>query len=147
VADVQARTAFHNAFRQIRVTDDREPIKIAPIVITRRSKPPIVATIFSVPVAVRSPFSGARTIVVLTDTGSDLSPNREMLSQMFMLTPAEIRIAVLIAKGLAPEAVAEKLKVSDETVRNQLKAVLRKTDTHRQAELVALLARLPSSQQ
>jgi DNA-binding CsgD family transcriptional regulator len=57
------------------------------------------------------------------------------------LTPAEGRVAALIAQGIAPERAAERLGVSRETVRNQLRAVFAKTGTHRQSELVALLAR------
>jgi hypothetical protein len=47
-----------------------------------------------------------------------------------------------IAQGKAPEQIAEELGIARTTVRNQLRAIFSKTNTHRQSELVALLARL-----
>ena len=47
-----------------------------------------------------------------------------------------------IAAGETVEDCAAKLNVAYETARNQLKAIFAKTNTHRQAELVALLTRL-----
>jgi DNA-binding CsgD family transcriptional regulator len=38
--------------------------------------------------------------------------------------------------------VADELRISKETVRDQLKAIFLKTDTHRQSQLVALLVQL-----
>jgi DNA-binding NarL/FixJ family response regulator len=46
--------------------------------------------------------------------------------------------AVACFKAIA----AKELKISKETVRNRLKSVFLKTDTHRQSELVALLQQL-----
>jgi DNA-binding CsgD family transcriptional regulator len=60
----------------------------------------------------------------------------------FDLTDREAAVAVLIAEGLSLEEVARHLRIQRGTVRNHLKGVFEKTGTHRQAELVALLARL-----
>jgi DNA-binding CsgD family transcriptional regulator len=65
-----------------------------------------------------------------------------LLSKAFGLTPAEARLASIIAEGLNPERAAEELGISKGTARNQLKAIFAKTATHRQAELAALLSRL-----
>jgi DNA-binding CsgD family transcriptional regulator len=62
--------------------------------------------------------------------------------KVFGLTPAEARLAATIANGSSIEDAAQILNVSNDTVRHQLKAVFHKTDTHRQSQLVALLARL-----
>jgi len=56
------------------------------------------------------------------------------------LTPAEARIALGIARGDALAAIAKAHGISIATVRTQLKSVFAKTGTHRQAQLVALLA-------
>jgi hypothetical protein len=45
------------------------------------------------------------------------------------------------ASDLDPNRLKPKLGIARETVRNQLKAVLAKTGTHRQGELIALLSR------
>jgi DNA-binding CsgD family transcriptional regulator len=56
------------------------------------------------------------------------------------LTPAEARIALGIARGDALAAIAEAHGISIATARTQLKSVFAKTGTHRQGQLVALLA-------
>jgi DNA-binding CsgD family transcriptional regulator len=67
-------------------------------------------------------------------------PKEIVMHASFGLTAAEARLAVWMASGTAPEAVAEELRITKETARNQLKAVFHKAGVNRQAELVALLA-------
>lgn len=69
-------------------------------------------------------------------------PRAQLLTELFQLTPAECRLAELITQGLSPEDCAARLGVSINTVRSQLRALFRKTDTERQGELVSLFARL-----
>ena len=67
------------------------------------------------------------------------------LDPRFGLTPAERRLAVQLACGLSLRQSADHLGITYQTARTQLKAVFAKTGTSRQAELVALLARLPAT--
>lgn len=69
-------------------------------------------------------------------------PKMGLLAELFQLTPAEQRLAELLAQDLTPEDCAERLIVSINTVRSQLRALFRKTDTVRQAELVHLFTRV-----
>ncbi|WP_041770159.1 helix-turn-helix transcriptional regulator [Metapseudomonas resinovorans] len=69
-------------------------------------------------------------------------PASQLLADLFQLTPAERRLADLLVRGLTPEACAARLNVSINTVRTQLRALFRKTETERQAELVHLFTRL-----
>lgn len=69
-------------------------------------------------------------------------PALEPVLRAFALTPAEARVALLLAAGWPPDAIARRLAVSPGTVRNQIKLVLAKTGTARQAEFVALAAAL-----
>jgi DNA-binding CsgD family transcriptional regulator len=68
-------------------------------------------------------------------------PPAGLLSGAFGLTPAEARLATIIAGGRNPELAAEELQISRATARNRLKAIFAKTATRRQSELVALLSR------
>jgi len=77
-------------------------------------------------------------------TLSDRAMDQERARDLFKFTPAETRLAQLLVDGLSPEACAIKLQVSITTVRSQLRALLRKTETERQAELVAMLGRVAS---
>lgn len=59
----------------------------------------------------------------------------------FGLTPAEFRLCHALADGMSLRACAQAWHRSYETLRSQLKAILSKTGTHRQIELLALLDR------
>jgi DNA-binding CsgD family transcriptional regulator len=64
-----------------------------------------------------------------------------LLRELFGLTSAEARVVWALARGLSPEEHAEEAGVALSTVRWQLKQAFSKTDTRRQAELVALVLR------
>jgi DNA-binding CsgD family transcriptional regulator len=68
-------------------------------------------------------------------------PHATLLAGAFGLTPAEARLAAIIAVGGNPGRAAEELKITKATARNHLKAIFAKTGTRRQSELVALLSR------
>jgi DNA-binding CsgD family transcriptional regulator len=65
-----------------------------------------------------------------------------LLAELFQLSPAEHRLAELLAQGLPLESCAARLNVSINTVRTQLRALFRKTGTTRQAQLINLFTRL-----
>lgn len=62
-----------------------------------------------------------------------------LLQSLYDLTPAEARIASMLAKGISPREISEELELSRHTVRNQLKSVFLKTGTSRQGELISML--------
>ena len=78
----------------------------------------------------------------MTDLRSPLRPDTTRLSVAFGLTQAEAKLATQLGIGIGIDAAAVSLGVSRETARSQLKAVFAKTNTRRQAELAALVARL-----
>lgn len=61
------------------------------------------------------------------------------LATQYGLTPAETKLAILIAEGIDLETAAMRSCVSIQTIRSQLKSIFAKTNVSRQAELVALL--------
>jgi len=89
-----------------------------------------------------NPDAGARTVLILVDLSFNPEPAPEVLEKMFGLTPAEARTAIQITRGETPADIAQGCGVSIATVRSQLASVFAKTQTGRQAELVALLARV-----
>lgn len=84
-------------------------------------------------------FQRARAMLVIVDPDANRDVQSELLAQLYHLTPAELRVALALAKGMDTKEIAELHGVSLNTVRGQLKALMGKTDTHRQSELVALL--------
>ena len=63
------------------------------------------------------------------------------LQGAFGLTAREAQIAEMLALGRDLGEIAQYLCLSIATVRQHLKAAFRKTDTHRQAELVTLVTK------
>lgn len=72
-------------------------------------------------------------------------PATQVLKQLFGFTTAEAELAVLLMQDKRPEEIATERDVRLSTVRTQLRALLAKTDTTRQAALVRLLGRLTAT--
>jgi DNA-binding CsgD family transcriptional regulator/PAS domain-containing protein len=79
----------------------------------------------------------------LTDPETAPALAREVLQRLFGLTRREIDLAVRLATGERLDDAANRLGFTTATARTYLKQLLRKTDTHSQAQLVALLLRIP----
>jgi DNA-binding CsgD family transcriptional regulator len=142
IRDKRANAVLDACFEKLRAIPDVSPVSTSPIIVRRERKRPVVIRIMPIPGAVRSPFLGARALITLCELGPKPAPGPEMLSAIFGLTHAESRVASLMAAGLSPQQAARELQVSPATVRNQLKVVFAKTETHRQSELVTLLSAL-----
>ena len=69
-------------------------------------------------------------------------PSEARLKSLFDLTTAEARIAQRLACGDSVEEAAQRLNIKMTTARTQLAAIFAKTDTRRQAKLVAILSRV-----
>jgi DNA-binding CsgD family transcriptional regulator len=82
-------------------------------------------------------------VVLVTDPDCQLVPST-LLWQLYGLTPAEVRLACLLASGRSVEEAADELSISRNTARWTLKQVFAKTDTTRQAALVQLLLTGPA---
>src|SRR6476469_10232052 len=88
---------------------------------------------------------GLRPVVMLLFFHPESSPaiDPSLLFAVFGLTPAEARIAALLAEGLSLKEIARAQGTQHDTVRKQLGAIYQKTRTNRQPELVRLLLHLP----
>jgi DNA-binding CsgD family transcriptional regulator len=140
-SDAAARSALQNMYDRLRVTSDLAALPCEPIVVRRHDKGPLILRILPVPPSAKVPFLGARALLTLTAVEPRPGPEASLLLSAFGLTPAEARLASIIAAGGNPERAAEELKIAKATARNHLKAIFAKTGTRRQGELVALLSR------
>ena len=82
-------------------------------------------------------------MLLLHQPGQRVELDPFVVAAAFDMTPGESRVAVAMARGMSLEQIAQRHAVSINTVRTQLQAILDKTGTTRQAELVSLLAALP----
>ncbi len=83
-------------------------------------------------------------ILVVLPISSATLVNTSMLEGLFDLTPSEAAIASGLAAGNTLQDIASQRDISVETARTQLKAVMTKTSTNRQAELVGLVSQVRS---
>ncbi len=113
------------------------------VVARRETKKPILLKVLPVHGAASAPFLGAKFIVTVMDLHAVQRSPLEIISEAFSLTPAEAKVASMVAAGSSPEEIANELQVARETVRNHIKAIFGKTNVHRQNELAALIARIP----
>jgi DNA-binding CsgD family transcriptional regulator len=88
---------------------------------------------------------GLRPIVMLffyhPASASAIDP--DLLYAVFGLTPAECKLATLLAEGMSLKQIAFINGTRHETVRKQLHSIYQKTSTNRQPELISLLLHLP----
>jgi DNA-binding CsgD family transcriptional regulator len=118
----------------------------SPVVLPRQNGRPIVAYPSRLPNAVREGFALVQGFVVFADLEARPCTLATDLMRVFGLTAAEARLADRLLRDDSLEAAAESLGVSYSTARNQLRAVYQKTDTHSQAQLIALISRLAKPQ-
>ena len=117
-------------------------ILLPPAVVQQRDRRPIVVQALPSSGLLGPAGQHTRAILLLTCLASAPEVPESRLILLFRLTPAEARIAAKLGTGEPLEVVADNLRISLGTARNQLKAVFAKTETSRQAELVALLWRI-----
>lgn len=92
--------------------------------------------------ASRDLFDSELAILIVTPVAAPEAPDLSVIQALYLLSATEARVAQSITRGNTVEQIAALFGVGRETVRSQLKAVLSKTRTTRQAELAALLAGL-----
>ncbi len=105
----------------------------------RESQPPLILHLTPIRGAAHDIFSRATSILVVTPVVVKDVPTADVVQGLFDLTPAEARLAALIAAGHRPREAAAALGVMEETARSTLKRVMAKTGLHRQADLIGLL--------
>lgn len=67
----------------------------------------------------------------------------EDFAKEFELTPAEMRVAVALSRGINAKQAARELKISHHTVRQHLKVIFSKTFTNGQNALIVLVLKGP----
>jgi DNA-binding CsgD family transcriptional regulator len=141
IKDEKAQSKLDAFLSRMSVAPDSAALNVDPIAVRRTEQRPIVIRVLPIDGAASGPFLGARALLLLTELLPRPGPLPGILINAFGLTPAEARLASLIASGASLDEIPEQLGIARDTARNQLKAVFAKTNTHRQAELVALLSR------
>jgi DNA-binding CsgD family transcriptional regulator len=106
---------------------------------------PVIAYATSIPSVRGQEVAGLGAIILLVNQNGHRVPDTKLLGALFAFTPAEMRLAVALARGLDLQSIAQTHKTTVGTLRVHLKSIFEKTNTSRQAELILLLARLSTS--
>lgn len=103
-------------------------------------KPPLLVTV--VPLRLRGAVPVERrpaAALFIADPEAEPPSATSVLGELFGLTPAEERVALLVAEGRGLPHVARLLDISHNTARTHLARALEKTGTSHQAELARLV--------
>ncbi|HXW93442.1 MAG TPA: helix-turn-helix transcriptional regulator, partial [Terriglobales bacterium] len=82
--------------------------------------------------------------IFVTDPDKHQPGKAQLLASLFGLTPAEVRLAQMLASGSGLRDASEQLGVAQSTVRSQLKSIFAKTNVNRQSDLVRLVLKVPA---
>jgi len=95
--------------------------------------------LFLAPIKHNGNNQGASVAVFISQRKSHPLVLPAELSELYGLTEKELHITGQLVKGLSIKEISSESSVSQHTVRSQVKAIMRKTETSRQAELVSLV--------
>lgn len=79
------------------------------------------------------------------DSSSDFEKTCTRIARQFRLSPREIEVFFLLAKGRNRAHIREELVIADETVKSHIKNIYRKIDVHSQQELIDMIEAESSS--
>lgn len=113
-----------------------------PVIVRRRENSPLVVEALPVAGLAADLFRRTRALLVITRLDRRPRPPECLLRAIFGLTRAEERLALHLAGGDRLEDAAAALGITSNTARVQLKAIFAKTNTHRQTDLMMIMARL-----
>ena len=114
-----------------------------PVVVHRPSgKRPYVVDVIPVPLGHMADPALTRAVVLINDLDARTSPRQESIQKAFDLTPREADLAYQLCTGATLHQAAAAIKISNEHARQRLKALMAKTGTSRQVELLLLLGRI-----
>jgi DNA-binding CsgD family transcriptional regulator len=138
--DAQATTALSRAIHTLlwRRTGGLS----APVALPRASRRPLLAYPARLSTSTANALADCQAMVILVDPDTRQRTPEMTLRSTFRLTETEARLASQLAFGNSLEGVADQLGIAKETARSHLKSIFAKTGVHRQAELVAVLAKL-----
>ena len=96
---------------------------------------------FGMLISVRAAREVGRAIITVTNLDKlEHALRWPMLIEMFGVTRAEAEIAIALFEGEELEDIAQRRRVSLETVRGQVKSLLRKLGVHNQRRLASMLS-------
>jgi DNA-binding CsgD family transcriptional regulator len=98
----------------------------------------LIAHVVPIRRSARDLFSQSVGVLILMPAKTPQAPSVELVQSLFDLTAAEARVARSLTMGQTVDEIASEKGVSSHTVRTQVRGVLEKTGSRRQADVIAL---------
>jgi DNA-binding CsgD family transcriptional regulator len=138
INDVEANRLFQETVNTVKGTN--EPLVRSIPIAARDGRSAFVVHVLPLRRAAHDIFSGGDLLIVATTVRANSStPSPSILMGLFDLTPAEVKLAVALATGRTVQQAAIDASIQLTTARTYLDRIFRKTGTHQQSQLVALL--------
>lgn len=135
IADPRAHRLFQEA-----LGPSPETIRSIPIA-EAEGRPPCVLHVLQLRRNAHDIFSGGDTLIAVTALSASLAaPAPTVLESLFDLTQSEVSFASALAQGRTVSEASRQCGLTVSSGRTYLARIFAKTGTHRQSELVALLA-------
>src|SRR4029077_6007200 len=112
VRDPAARVLLKDAIDQLRASPRPTPMPTEPIIVQRRDKLPVLVRTWRFDWAAHLAAREVSALLTLNALGPKPGPPAAILAKTFRLTPAEAKLACVIARGASPETAAGELKIS-----------------------------------
>lgn len=113
------------------------------VLLSRRSGEPLRVTVSPLQCGLPDKYGQLAALVFVSAPDTAPLSRSATLHALYGLTPAEARIADLLARGSEVAEIAARSGITLETARFHVKRVLNKTGTRRQTELMRLMLSLP----
>lgn len=138
LTDARADTLLRDAIVTVD-QDDTPAVRSFPV---RHAETAMIAHLVPIRGSARDILFRCAAMFMLTPVTRPEAPSVDLIRSLFDLTPAEARVARSLAAGQTVKAIATESGTSTTTVRTHVNAVLAKTGSGRQSDVVALLTGL-----
>ena len=139
-SDLRANEALYSYLKGRRRPSG--PPSLDVVILPDREAGALSLQIVPVPPSIAGLFSGATFLVTVRELRTPTPPPEPALMRAFGLTPAEARVAAMLAAGYSIETLSDRLSITKDTARSQLRAIFQKTGYRRQSEMTAAFARI-----
>jgi len=126
-----SRATFQNALRSALSGTAAETL-----VATGSAGPPLIVQVLPVNASSVVPSTAPPALVYIQDPDAKSRNVGQSLGRLYGFTPAEQKLADLLASGLDLSTAAERLGLSRNTVRNRMQSMYAKSGTRRQGEFL-----------
>ncbi|QCI67619.1 helix-turn-helix transcriptional regulator [Phreatobacter stygius] len=138
ITDAAANSLFRHAVAAAR--DEHDPVVRSIPIAAKGGQPALIVHLLPLRRAARDIFTDGDVLVAVTAVNaSAIVPEPSILTGLFDLTPAEAKLAAALASGQALREAGAAMSLRFSTTRTYLDRIFRKTGTHHQSQLVALL--------